>query len=132
MGKTVVLVLGVVLIIAGIAGFIGALTPDGNVLGLFYVGQPGTLHNLIHIVSGVAALASASSEATARLYAKIFGVVYALVTLLGFFTASGEKILGLVPINSADNFLHISIAAALLYVGFGLRGDVQETRAARA
>lgn len=118
MAKTFVTVLGVFFIIAGIAGFIDPLSPDGEVLGLFFVGEPGTLHNLIHLLSGVAALAAVSSgEAAARMYAQVFGVVYALVTILGFIVGEGE-ILGLVPVNQADNVLHLAIAAGLLYFGF--------------
>lgn len=118
MAKTFVTILGVIFIVAGIAGFIDPLSPDGKVFGLFFVGEPGTLHNLIHLLSGAVALAAVSSgEAAARLYAQVFGVVYALVTILGFIVGEGE-IVGLVPINQADNVLHLGIAAGLLYFGF--------------
>lgn len=133
MAKKVVGLLGAVLLIAGIAGFIDPLTPDGKVFGLFLVGEDSpVLHNMIHILSGLVALAAASSgEAYARLYAKVFGAVYALVTLLGFFTESGEKILGLIPINGADNLLHLGITVLLLYIGFA-GDDSSERASARA
>lgn len=118
MAKTFVTVLGVVFVLAGVAGFIDPLSPDGEVFGLFFVGEPGTLHNLIHLLSGVVALAAVSTgEAAARMYAQVFGVVYALVTILGFIVGEGE-ILGIVPVNQADNVLHLAIAAGLLYFGF--------------
>lgn len=124
MAKLVVGVLGAVFLLAGIAGFIDALSPDGKVFGLFFVGDSPVVHNLVHILSGLLAVAAAaSSEAYARLYAKVFGVVYTLVTILGFVTESGEKVLGIIPINSADNLLHLGIALVLLYVGFGPHTD---------
>ncbi len=119
MAKKIIGALGAVFLVAGLAGFIGPLAPEGKALGLFYVGEPGILHNLVHILSGVVALAAAaSSEAYARLYAKVFGAVYAVVTILGFFTTSYDKVLGLLPINAADNLLHLALTAVLLYVGF--------------
>lgn len=120
MAKLVVSVLGAVFVLIGILGFIEPLTPDDKVLGLFAVNG---LHNVIHLLSGVVALIAASSEATARLYGKVFGVVYALVTVLGFLMVGDGSILGLIPINQADNVLHIFLTVVLLYVGFGTEGE---------
>ncbi len=118
MAKKIVGALGVVFVLAGISGFIPPLAPEGKVFGLFLVGEPGILHNLVHLLSGVAALVAVSSgEAASRLYAKVFGIVYALVTILGFLMGEGE-LLGILPINQMDNLLHLLITVALLYVGF--------------
>ena len=123
MPKTILTILGVVFLLAGVAGFIEPLSPDGNVFGLFFVGEPGTVHNVVHLLSGVLALAAASRIDYARLYGQVFGVVYALVTVLGFFTESGEEVLGILPINGWDNLLHLVITLLLLYVGFGRHDD---------
>ncbi|MEJ7662407.1 MAG: DUF4383 domain-containing protein [Hymenobacter sp.] len=64
-----------------------------------------------------ALVAVSSGEAASRLYAKVFGIVYALVTILGFLMGEGE-LLGILPINQLDNLLHLLITVALLYVGF--------------
>ena len=131
MAKTFVSVLGVVFIIAGVAGFIDALSPNDKVFGIFFVGD-GVLHNLIHLLSGVAALAAVSAgESAARMYAQVFGVVYALVTILGFIVGEGE-ILSLVPVNQADNVLHLAIAAGLLYFGFSSAPTARTTPRATA
>lgn len=115
MGKTIVTILGVAFVAAGIAGFIDPLTPDGELLGL----AVNPIHNVIHLATGIAALAAVASGAAAtRMYAQVFGVVYALVTVLGFITGEGE-LLGLVAINQADNFFHLVVTAVLLYIGFG-------------
>lgn len=122
--QTAVKVFGVVFVLLGILGFIPALAPDGHLLGVFEV---GVVHNLIHLVSGLAALATGfSGEAASRLYFQVFGVVYGLVALLGLFY--GDKaLLGIVEHNVADIFLHVLIAGTALYLGFGTRPKRADT-----
>lgn len=113
--KKLAIVFGVLFLIIGIGGFIPALTPNGHLLGVFDVSP---IHNIIHILSGVAALGlGASGEKGARTYFQVFGVVYGLVTVLGFI--QGTTVLGLIGVNIADNLLHLAITAVALYAGFG-------------
>jgi hypothetical protein len=103
-------ILGIVLTVVGVAGFF----VQGGMLLFFEV---DTTHNVVHLLSGVVALlAVKKSEAYATLYLKVFGAVYALVTVVGF--AMGGDILGLFHVNVADNYLHAAIAIASLAVGF--------------
>lgn len=103
-------ILGLVLLVVGIAGFV--------VPGMLPVFELGATHNIIHIVSGLIGLfAFNSSQSASRTFLIVFGLVYGLVTVLGF--AMGGSILGLFHVNSADNYLHLAIAAACLVVGFG-------------
>ena len=121
------MVFGVVFVLVGILGFIPAFTPDGHLLGIFVVNG---VHNMIHLLSGVAALLASSSYRYSKLYFQVFGVVYALVTLLGLF-AGDSPLLGIVAHNVADIFLHAIIAAAALYLGFGTpRDDVDTVKSA--
>lgn len=111
--KPVTFIFGAVLTIVGIAGFF--LAPNGMLLGLFEV---NALHNVIHILSGVAGLWAASSgHAYSRMYLIVFGLIYGLVTILGF--ALNGDILGLIHVNMYDNYLHAAITAVTLVVGFG-------------
>lgn len=111
MAKTLTWIFGVVLTIVGIWGYLGG----SPILGLFEVDG---LHNLVHLASGVVGiLAALGSEKYAKMYLQVFGVIYAIVFLLGIF--SGGKILGLITTNGADNILHLVIAVVLLYGGFG-------------
>ena len=111
MTKQISMVLGIVLTIVGLWGYFSG----GLVLGLFAVDG---LHNTIHLVSGVIGiLAARRGETYAKTYLKAFGVIYALVFLLGLFP-SDEKILGLIVTNAADNILHFVIALVALYGGF--------------
>ena len=109
--------LGLVVLVVGLIGFVPAFVPGGLVLGLFEVDP---LHNVVHILTGALAIfASRSSEGATRTYFKVFGVVYALVTVLGFMTGTG--LFGLLPVNVFDNVLHLVLAAVFLYFGFGAK-----------
>ncbi len=108
--KSVTWIVGVVLVLVGLAGFF----VDGTLL----VFQVDTVHNIVHLLSGVVAIAAASSgESYSRMYLIIFGIVYGLVTVVGF--VNGGDILGLFQVNDADNYLHAAIAVVCLGVGFG-------------
>ena len=109
-------VFGAVLLLVGLLGFVPALTPDGNLLGIFHV---NAVHNMIHVLSGVAALAAGfSGYSYSKLYFQVFGVIYGLVVVLGLFYGDND-ILGIVAHNMADLFLHIAIAGLSLALGFG-------------
>ncbi len=119
MVQTLAWVFGVVLTLVGVLGFVPGITSDGMLLGIFSVDG---LHNIIHLVSGLAALAAAWGMWNARLYFQVFGVVYGLVTVVGFL--QGDTVLGLIGVNMADNVLHLLIAAVALYAGFGMKEDM--------
>ncbi len=108
--KSVTWILGVVLVLIGVAGFF----VDGTLL----VFQVDTIHNIVHLLSGVVGIAAASSgEKYSRLFLIVFGIIYGVVTVVGF--VNGGDILGLFQVNDADNYLHAAIAVVSLGVGFG-------------
>jgi Domain of unknown function (DUF4383) len=115
------LVIGVTLVAAGILGFFYSAsfgTGDGTerdaVLGILDV---NAWHNIVHIASGVVGLLVLGSYRGARAYALGLGVVYLLVTLLGFIAGDGGEILNLIPVNTEDNFLHLLIGIAGIAAG---------------
>ena len=111
MTKTLSWVFGIVLALVGVLGFVPGLTTGGMLLGIFMVGG---LHNIIHLVTGLAVLAAAMGYFAPKLFFQIFGVVYGIVTVLGFVTGGAI----LFETNMADNLLHLVIAAVALYAGF--------------
>jgi hypothetical protein len=85
-------------------------------LGIFHV---NTARNLVHIVSGAILLFAAMSGAgAARLWFQIFGVIYAIVAVLGFMNPAGP-LLGMISNNPADTWLHVVLAVVMLAIGFG-------------
>jgi uncharacterized membrane protein len=102
-------------LLAGVLGFVPAITTNEMMLGIFHV---NTAHNVVHLLSGAVALYTGlTSTAYSRLYFRVFGVVYALVTVLGFYVGNG-MLLGLISNNMADVWLHAAIAAVALWLGF--------------
>lgn len=111
MAKKLVMVLGVVLALVGLLGFF-----NNPVLGIFPV---NALHNIVHLASGILAIVFAmQGEAQAVMLAKVLGVVYLLVAVLGLIAPS--LIDSLIIVNGADNILHLLLAAVFLWVGFGI------------
>ncbi len=112
---------GWIFLVVGVLGFVpGITTTDGNLLGVFKVDG---VHNIVHIVSGLAALYLASKgEEGSQMFFKVFGVIYALVAVLGFFAGDG-LLLGFISNNSADTWLHVLIAIVALYLGFGTKKE---------
>jgi hypothetical protein len=110
--RIIAVLFGIAFIFGGVAGFLPSFTSNGLLLGWF---QVDSMHNMVHIVSGVLAIMSATSYRYTRLYFKLFGVLYGLLAIVGF-VWGGQSMM--MHINMADNFLHLGIAAAALYLGF--------------
>ena len=125
------LVVGAVFLLVGVLGFIpgittnfGAMTFAGHqseamLLGLF---QVSVLHNIVHLLFGVAGLAMARSVAGARNFLIYGGVVYAVLWLYGLLIDHGSAA-NFVPVNTADNWLHLVLAIGMIALGFLLGRD---------
>ena len=120
MVKTAAILFGIVFLAVGILGFVPGITttgPDGMpmLLNIFMVNAP---HSIVHIASGIVFLfAGMAGPGPSRMWFRIFGVVYALVAVLGFMTPNG-MLLGLISNNMADTWLHVVLAVAMLFLGF--------------
>ena len=119
------LVFGGTLLLVGLLGFLanasfvtGRELEDDPLLGIFDVNG---WHNVVHVASGAVLLAFAKKRATAKTAALTFGVVYGLVTLLGFI--DGTDVLAIIPTNGADNVLHLVISALAIVAGLASSGD---------
>ena len=104
---------GAVLVIAGIIGFFYSAGFDTGVNGVaadtdevFGILAVNGWHNLVHIALGLLALAVAGSTSRARTYCLAVGLVYVVLAIWGF-ADSDDVILGLIPLNNEDNFLHL-------------------------
>ena len=128
---------GAIFLLVGIAGFIPGLTTSyddmkfaghesgAELIGVFNV---SILHNLVHLAFGIAGLALARSWATARNFLVVGGVVYLGLWLYGLVVHDEMTNANFVPLNEADNWLHLSLAAVMLALGFGLgRQDADRT-----
>ncbi len=124
MAKTIAKILGVVFILVGLIGFVmpGFL---GTHLSLS--------HNLVHLISGAAALyfGFAGTLAAARLFCIVFGIVYGLLGVCGFLLGTGpdrmfEALAGLgLHLGTMDHIVHILLGLLFLIGGFLTKADVR-------
>jgi uncharacterized protein DUF4383 len=122
MVKSAAILFGLVFLVVGILGFVPAATPvtDGMpmLLGIFHV---NAAHNVVHLASGIVFLLCGLAGAGAsRAFFKIFGIVYAIVAIWGFVAGNGNTLF-VVSNNPAVTWLHVVLALAMLFLGFGTR-----------
>ena len=118
------LVVGIVFLLVGIAGFIPGLTSGdlggagngsmGMLLGIF---QVSVLHNIVHLLFGVVGLLAANRASGSRMYLVIGGIVYFVLWIYGLFTAGHSSGANFVPLNNADNWLHLVLAIGMVALG---------------
>jgi hypothetical protein len=115
MAKKSALVIGIVFILIGILGFI----PNG-IVGPGATFETDALHNIIHLIFGVI-LAYVALKATDKSAGtlRIVGIIYILLAVIGFI--QGDTILGLVPVNAADNWLHLVLGVVITALGFAAK-----------
>jgi hypothetical protein len=115
--QVVALVFGAVYLAVGVLGFLPFLggsytqTPN-NLLGLVPI---NLLHNIVHLIIGVAGIAAAATVANSRMYLKTFGIVLLALGVVGIFV---QNPFGLVPIGGFDVAIHLVTGAVLTYFGF--------------
>ena len=107
------LVFGATLVVAGVIGFFYSADfgSPGEVDGVFGILDVNGWHNVVHIATGALGLLSMGYSA-ARSYALGLGAVYVVVAIWGFIVGDGGQILGIVPVNTEDNVLHLLIGIA--------------------
>ncbi|MET0843470.1 MAG: DUF4383 domain-containing protein [Mycetocola sp.] len=132
------LVFGIVFLVVGVLGFIPGATTNyeallfaGSGSGALLIGvfQVSILHNIVHVLFGIAGVLFARTFMGARNFLIWGGVVYFVLWLYGLFTAGGTTPANFVPLNNADNWLHLVLAIAMVALGFLLgRRDAITTR----
>jgi hypothetical protein len=108
-----------------IAGFITGLTSRSHLFGVFEI---SVLHNLLHLIFGVAGLLLATSFARARAYLIGGGLVYFGLWVYGLIANPGD-LPKMLPLNNADNWLHFSIGVVMVVLGLTLAGTKTPTGA---
>jgi hypothetical protein len=126
--QTAALVVGVVFLLVGVLGFVPGVTTHysdmtfaghhsmAKLLGVFMV---SVLHNIVHLLFGVAGVIAARAWATSRGYLVGGGVIYLVLFLYGLITDQKSSA-NFVPVNTADNWLHLVLGAGMIAIGLAL------------
>ena len=132
-------VVGVVFLLVGILGFIpgitthyGQMTLAGHnsgamLLGVFMV---SILHNIVHLLFGVAGLTMGRTWDGARTYLIAGGAIYLVLWIYGLVTDNHSGA-NFVPLNNADDWLHLVLGLGMIGLGVALTRNAGRRRADR-
>ncbi len=122
------LAVGAVFLLVGILGFIPGITTnygdmtfighdsEAKLLGLF---QVNVLHNIVHLLFGVAGLALARAWESSRLFLVGGGAIYLVLWLYGVVIDLNSSA-NFVSLNTADNWLHLFLGVGMVGLGLAL------------
>jgi hypothetical protein len=129
-------VVGLVFLLVGILGFIPGITThygdlsfaghmsDAKLLGVF---QVSVLHNVVHLLFGVAGLALARTPAGSVTYLIGGGIIYLVLWIYGLVVDQGSQA-NFVPLNNADDWLHLVLGVGMIAAGLAVRRAVAGPR----
>jgi hypothetical protein len=124
--RTAAMLYGVVFLLVGVLGFVPGITTgydslrfaghssEALLLGVF---QVSILHNLVHLLYGIAGLALARTVSGARAYLRWGGAVYLVLWLYGLLVGQQPQA-NFVPLNSADDWLHFVLGVTMVGLSF--------------
>ncbi|MEV8530464.1 DUF4383 domain-containing protein [Streptomyces sp. NPDC051211] len=119
------LLVGAVFLLVGVLGFIPGITSDYDSMTfaghhsdaqLFGVFQVSVLHNIVHLLFGVAGLVLSQSWQGSRGFLIGGGVVYLALWLFGLLI-DRDSAANFVPVNEADNWLHLALGLGMIALG---------------
>jgi hypothetical protein len=115
--STVAAVFGAVYTLVGLAGFFVsetfAATDDNTLLGF----EVNHLHNIVHLLIGLALLGASRRTETARRLNLLIGGTYVLLGIVGWFI--DDTAANIVALNEPDHLLHLVSGALLVAVALG-------------
>jgi hypothetical protein len=102
---------------AGVVGIVFLLL---GVLGFFLDHLYGwihfdLMHNIIHLIVGFLGILTAGSVSASKSFAKVLGIFYMLVGIIGFFI---PELFGHMMLEMSENMLHLLVGGIALYVGY--------------
>ena len=117
--KTAAILLGLVFIAVGLLGYIDNPIVGASDKAMFHT---DTVHNIVHIVSGVLFLLFAlAAPGSVGGFMKLFGLIYLAIGIVGMVQIGSQdmiKLFGFLMINKLDNYLHIALGLIIFLAGF--------------
>ncbi|MBD0293468.1 MAG: DUF4383 domain-containing protein [Jiangellaceae bacterium] len=130
------LAVGVVFLLIGVLGFIPGITTDydtmefagsdsdAQLLGIF---QVSILHNIVHLLFGIAGLVLARTWSGARAYLIGGGIIYLVLWLYGLIIDEDSDA-NFIPVDTADDWLHLVLGVGMVALGFVFQRQRPPTR----
>ncbi|OIJ24633.1 hypothetical protein UG56_021705 [Nocardioides luteus] len=126
--QTAATVVGGTFLLVGVLGFIPGITTDydsmtfaghesnAQLLGIF---QVSILHNIVHLLFGIAGLVLATTWNGARAFLIGGGAIYLVLWIYGL-AIDHQSAANFVPLDDADNWLHLILGAGMIALGLAL------------
>jgi hypothetical protein len=110
---------GVLGFVPGVTTHFGEITFAGHHSGAHLLGvfQVSVLHNLLHLLFGVAGLVMARRAEGARLFLVGGGAMYLVLWLYGLTVVGHSAAADVIPVNSSDNWLHLGLGLVMIALG---------------
>jgi hypothetical protein len=136
--QSAAMLIGIVFLLVGILGFIPGITTNydamtfagkdsgAELLGIF---QVSILHNIIHGLFGIVGLFFARTMEGARTYLIGGGAIYLAIAVYGIIVGTDAGA-NFVPLNGADDILHILLGIGMIAIGILLSRERIATRPA--
>jgi hypothetical protein len=134
--QSVALAVGLVFLLVGVLGFVPGITSNyddlqfaghgsnAQLLGIF---DTSVLHNIVHLLFGVAGIVLSKTWDGARTFLVGGGAIYLVLFVYGAIF-HGEQGSNWIPVNWADNVLHLALGAGMIVLGVALgREGVRKT-----
>ena len=125
---------GTVFLVVGVLGFIPGITTnydelafagDGSDAKLLGVFQVSVLHNIVHLLFGIAGLTLAHTWEGARTFLLGGGAIYLALWLLGLIGGADW-----IPANDADTWLHFVLGVTMILGGLATSREAHPATAA--
>lgn len=131
---------GAVFLLVGVLGFIPGITSNYDSLSvagptsealLLGVFQVSILHNIVHLLFGVAGLLMARSRTQARAFLLYGGIIYLVLWIYGL-VIGHDSPANFVPVNNADNWLHLVLGIGMVALALLLSREPSVSRTTSA
>ena len=126
--RTAARVVGAVFLLVGVLGFVPGITSDygdmsaaghhsmAMLLGIF---QVSILHNIVHLLFGVAGIVMSRTDAGSRTFLVGGGAIYLVLWIYGLVVGQNSAA-NFIPVNAADDWLHLVLGLGMIGLGLAL------------
>ncbi len=137
--RTASAVVAALFLVVGVLGFIPGVTSgyetmtfwghhsNAMLLGVF---QVSALHNIVHLAFGVVGAVMSARAGLARAFLAVGGFIYLALWVYGLLVHQ-DSAANFVPVNDADNWLHLVLGVAMILLGALLGARTSANQQAR-